>query len=347
MFPWLSTIANAWEKFRIHSLSFRYATAQSTLVEGMVMFAPEFNFTAPDPSTKEELLEYVYSKRTPVWQNLVVPVPASAMMNYKEYYVRDLNSVQSPLLYYPMKLLWATDAVPPNDSYIGELWVDYDIELLYPQKLSPDVTVINDAQSFAFSPSPDGNEFPFQNPTGGYGDLGIEILNDVDLKFNRAFRGLCIVGMQIDGGVDLATDWGVDNYPISWSNNSGPDPTLADGVGGFGRNENANDKITYFLNVNQPQGSVLRCTSFGGRPASGSVQVSWRAVSFVRSPFFSNPRGGWTSFPSSKPMMDPFLKKGQKAKSTVSDRRAVPENPEKVTILTEREREILSLLRKN
>lgn len=196
MFPWLSGVAPNFEKYRVRKILFHYETSQSTFVPGMVMFAPEFNISDAMPSTKSELLEYAFATRAPVWKNFSMEIPSNVLMNYKEYYVRvnELSVQNDKKLYDPMFLIYATDAVSTDISYAGELWVEYEIELLYPQRISYSILMFNSFRTYTFVTC--SNSAPFANLNGYFGGLLMEIVDSSHLRFKMKFTGY--LNLRID-----------------------------------------------------------------------------------------------------------------------------------------------------
>ena len=222
MFPWLSGVAQNFEKYKVRKLHFVYETSQSTFVPGMVMMAPEFNVSDSLPTSKAELLEYAYATRAPVWQNFKLTLNSEAVMNFKDYYIRvnELSVENDKKLYDPLYLIIATDAVSTDISYAGELWIEYEIELLYPQRIALDVLRLNSYRYFGFAAPT--NSAPFANLGVNQGGLLISKLDSARLIFNESFTGYLM--MLID----------VSNLGLSTSFNTNPPvyelSTLGSGV---------------------------------------------------------------------------------------------------------------------
>lgn len=136
-FPWLSGIAPNFEKYRFHKLGFIFQTSQSTFVPGTVIMAPEFNVTDPLPTSKPQILEYSYAKRSAVWENFSVHLKTEDVMNFKTYYTRVTAQVVNDLkLYDPLYWIIGTDGLSEDLNIAGELWVEYDVEFTLPQRLN-------------------------------------------------------------------------------------------------------------------------------------------------------------------------------------------------------------------
>jgi hypothetical protein len=198
LFPWLSGIAPNFEKYKFHSLRFVYETSQSTFVPGTVMYAPEFNVLEDPPETKTALLEYAYASRSPVWKNFVVAIPVSAIMTYKEYYVRTGPISSGDLKTYdPLYWIIAVDGVPDTAGLnIGELWVEYDIEFYYPQRIDRSQLNLQYYHSFrvnsseGFNTDPLGTAIEFEQ--GAYPISLVQSPTQGEIHFPEGFSGLFI-----------------------------------------------------------------------------------------------------------------------------------------------------------
>lgn len=197
MFPWLSGVAQNFEKYKVRKLHFVYETSQSTFVPGMVMMAPEFNVSDSLPTSKAELLEYAYATRAPVWQNFRLVLSPEAVMNFKDYYIRvnELSVENDKKLYDPLYLIVATDAVSTDIAYAGELWVEYEIELLYPQRIALDVLRFNSYHYFTFAAPT--NSAPFTNSGIDQGGLLVSKTDSARLTFNESFTGYLMMLIDV------------------------------------------------------------------------------------------------------------------------------------------------------
>lgn len=141
-FPWLSGIAPNFEKYKFLRLEFNFQTSQSTFVPGTVILAPEFNVTDPLPTNKAQILEYAYARRSAVWENFSIRLKKEDVMNFKSYYTRIPNQLVDDLkLYDPLYLIVGTDGLSEDLNFVGEIWVDYEIEFSLPQRL--DTTLVS------------------------------------------------------------------------------------------------------------------------------------------------------------------------------------------------------------
>jgi hypothetical protein len=273
MFPWLSGVAPNFEKYRVHKLSFIYETAQSTFIPGMVMFAPEFNISDDLPESKAELLEYAYATRAPVWKNFQMELPVSAIMNYRDYYIRvnELSVTNDKKLYDPFYLIYATDAVQEDISYAGEIWVEYEIELLYPQRIPISTLRFNSYKMLYFT-SPT-NDLPFTTLNNSTGGLLVSVQDGSKILFSESFTGRVEALVNVSN-LGLATNFSVN--PPSWSvvSDSGS-ITLHWAVGGASSgNTNPDFILLVFLVKNVIKGDLLQIANLGFDTGSGTIATS-------------------------------------------------------------------------
>jgi hypothetical protein len=136
LFPWLSNIASAWDKYRFLRLAFAYRNSCATSEAGRIIITYEPNSSAPTPASKLlQLQAPVQSVITP-WASGGVPVPRYYMDQGGSagwYFTRNSTVSQSLGLFDVGKLQLATEGVSTNA--LGELWVEYSIMLSQQQAL--------------------------------------------------------------------------------------------------------------------------------------------------------------------------------------------------------------------
>jgi hypothetical protein len=292
MFPWLSSIANSWEKFRLKKLVFEYKTAQSTLVPGMVMMAPEYNSEAALPQTKMALLEYAYAKRGPIWENFVMPVPLDTL-TFRDYYNWDSSEITEPLLHTPLMLVWATDAVNTDIDYIGELWVHYELEFMLPQTLPVEIQAYPFYQCISnfFGSQVAAATDPFTGTPTSIGGCGISVESNDSLYFQKPFKGSCVVGIFT---TEAFPEYAAASVPTFVSSGVVQPELFVSGHGcaGWGWGTASSHIIIYGMNLTQEGGTTLQCNNFGcefpldpGINDSGNFAMMFRAgrhqVSFM------------------------------------------------------------------
>jgi hypothetical protein len=129
-FPWLSQIAGAYQKYIIKNLEFRFETSSSANQTGDLMLSPVFNEQDGAPDTKADCLQNECTTKCVPWMSLGCRIPTKYLKVYNEYYIRTttINDVKT---YDPFILYVGCQANTVTTS-IGELYVDYEIELINP-----------------------------------------------------------------------------------------------------------------------------------------------------------------------------------------------------------------------
>lgn len=130
-FPWLSSIARRYEKYRITRLEYHYNAKCATTAAGNVILAPEFGIEDDAPVTSYQMSSYKSAVNTVPWRDIVLRVKNTDMQNYKLYKVRS-TPVTDATLYDPLTFYIATEG-QADTSQIGLLYVSYDIEFVEPQ----------------------------------------------------------------------------------------------------------------------------------------------------------------------------------------------------------------------
>ena len=136
LFPWLSTQALAWERYKFHRLRFVIHTRASTTDTGSVLMAPEYNASADAPSTEVVMASYEDCVEVAPWKDQVCVFQPKNMVGVTgSYFIRSmaLPLNQDVKLYDVGKLMIATTDGPVSSILWGKLWVEYDVEFMIPQ----------------------------------------------------------------------------------------------------------------------------------------------------------------------------------------------------------------------
>jgi hypothetical protein len=129
-FPWLSIIARNFEKYRFRRLRFLYESSTSTVATGVVLIAIDLDASDPAPPTKQAIMAYEGSSRSNVWQESGAVLPEMQ----PELYVRpEINPINTDIKTYDAGNFWFATQGCADISPIGELYVEYDVDLHVPQ----------------------------------------------------------------------------------------------------------------------------------------------------------------------------------------------------------------------
>jgi len=135
-FPWLSVIAQAWEKYRFRYLRFVFLTRTGSTTVGQVLMAPDFDSADDPPSSELVMATYEDAISDAPWKNICCNLKASSMNNSlgKFHFTRfgplaanlDIKTYDCANF-----LLSTTDGV--DGTSWGKLWVEYEVEFSTPQ----------------------------------------------------------------------------------------------------------------------------------------------------------------------------------------------------------------------
>lgn len=144
-FPWLSKIAPAFENFVIHTLNFDYKTSCPTSQPGSIALVPSYDATEAVPEEKTEYMSKVGTVRGPLWGNHKVPIDVrKCYSQLKSHKVRTSDvdlAEKDQKMYDPFKMSIILDEAAANTlDNLGEVWVEYDVELKIPKNNSQDLT---------------------------------------------------------------------------------------------------------------------------------------------------------------------------------------------------------------
>lgn len=127
LFPWVSTQAQGFSKYRFRYLRFTYVTQIATTVAGITCLFGDVNCTAVLPSNFTDAVSYEGALSGSVWTSFTLNAP----VNGKDFYLRSgpVPVGQDPKTYDCYQFAWLISGYSgdPNPGYIE---VSYEIELL-------------------------------------------------------------------------------------------------------------------------------------------------------------------------------------------------------------------------
>jgi len=131
-FPWLYSISQNWEQYRVHSLVYEYVPIASTATQGDVFMAPLYDVTEAAPGTEQQFMNLAGAKSCSVWDGMQMAFKPAAMMGLgPRKYVRTCNVAGDQKTYDVGTILIATNNETGNTA-IGKVFVSYDIEFYEP-----------------------------------------------------------------------------------------------------------------------------------------------------------------------------------------------------------------------
>jgi len=195
-FPWLAAIAANYDKYKFMTLEYTFVPAISTATAGRVTLAYNYNALDPLPANKQQIFSIAPNVEAACWTpvKLVVPVPRG---DRAVLFTRQGFLTTGDLKTYDMgSVIVATD-LGANTNQIGELYVDYVVDLMYPHPNSFDVSEVYSTTSTQTSMWPDNGttnvgSTVVVDSTGAAGAVNT-------IRFGAA--GRYIVTMKVNGTV--------------------------------------------------------------------------------------------------------------------------------------------------
>lgn len=138
VFPWLSSVAQAFEHYRLIKCDFHYSPVVGTTTSGIIGMAPDYNMDEPLPGDFKDMMAAKGSTRgqTFVKQRIVIDAKTCHAITPWKYVRHQDYSVNERSVYDACSLLYATQH-GANTSMIGELYATYIFEFKTPQVQRP------------------------------------------------------------------------------------------------------------------------------------------------------------------------------------------------------------------
>jgi hypothetical protein len=133
-FPWLSKIAQNFESYRFRKLNFCYETEAPSSLGGTLVLAVDYDAIDNVPLSKQQALAYRSSVRSAPWTECCHKSVSEDLHKLKSNYVRSgaLPAGTDLKTYDVGNLFVVTQGVTTSSAVCGELYVEYDLDLLTP-----------------------------------------------------------------------------------------------------------------------------------------------------------------------------------------------------------------------
>ncbi len=140
-FPWLSSVASAYEQYSFKGLIFEFRSTSATAVSstntalGTLVMSTNYDVNDPPFADKRSMEAYLYTVSTVPSRDIIHPVECKPGLNVlTNYYINHESTppADTDARFYDMgKMTLATTGMQAA-STIGELWVSYDVVLSKP-----------------------------------------------------------------------------------------------------------------------------------------------------------------------------------------------------------------------
>lgn len=206
IFPWLSAIATRFEMYRFKKLRFRYAPSCSTTTGGYTCLGFDFDATdyAPtDAPSKGTMLTWKYSVKCSPWEGIILdlsPDTSKTPFKYCDTSRSEAITTFDPRFDALGTLFVIAEAPGASSSFIGEIFVDYEIELIQPAYKIP-TALYYTARSVNNLP---GADQPFKQPITTSGNMNVIFNPATPGSFTIADAGSFLVQL-IETGTSITS----------------------------------------------------------------------------------------------------------------------------------------------
>jgi hypothetical protein len=134
VFQWLSKIAQNFESYHFRKLKFDYETEAPSSLGGTLVLAVDYDASDSAPTTKQQMLAFRGSVRSAPWTPCQHSSVGEDLSKLKSSFVRPgLNPPNTDIKFYDVGVLnVATQGISTNSATCGELYVEYDVDLMTP-----------------------------------------------------------------------------------------------------------------------------------------------------------------------------------------------------------------------
>lgn len=129
-FPWLSNLAANYEQYKVNKLHVEFVTSSGSTASGRVGLAFGYNPSEGIPVNKQEFFSIVPNREEAPWEDITLAVPVTG--NVKYIRLAGVSSSGTLNTYDMGQIFVAASGTVDSTSVVGDLFVNYEIELLRP-----------------------------------------------------------------------------------------------------------------------------------------------------------------------------------------------------------------------
>lgn len=127
-FPWLSTQAKGWERYKFKKLKFSFHPYMGTMVNGNIFYSSEFDVDDAPPTSVLQMLQNRRSAQAPIWKSFDIVLTQSELHpGGKEFFVFSSGVAKTPTNVDCARIDIATD-IAPGSTNVGYIYVEYEVE---------------------------------------------------------------------------------------------------------------------------------------------------------------------------------------------------------------------------
>jgi len=128
-YPWLSSIAGNFDRYILRKCVINFISNQPTNIAGRVGIGMDFDSTDPVPADRNEFFSLTHHAQGAPWDSLSLVVPCDQKPKFiNSHTLSDSKLIDSG------SFLFMSDQIVALNSNLGDITVDYVVELLEPQQ---------------------------------------------------------------------------------------------------------------------------------------------------------------------------------------------------------------------
>nr|UHS72250.1 MAG: putative coat protein [Tombusviridae sp.] len=145
-FPWLSTIAGNFDKYRMHKLKVHLVSSQPTSTAGRIGVGIDYDSTDAPPADRVEFFNLTHHAECAAWDSIVFDVP----LQPTEKFVNSHTTTDSKLIDMG-QIIVMSDQIVATSAILADIIVEYHVELIEPQQAVLSTMTLTGANPASFS----------------------------------------------------------------------------------------------------------------------------------------------------------------------------------------------------
>jgi hypothetical protein len=138
-FPWLSQLAALWDTYTTLVLNFRFVPGCASTTSGTVMIGFDYDAYDDPPANKASFMMLQDACTGPSWAECEINLKRMSLNRRKNLYMRSGGISSGDLKTYDLGNLFVATQGQSDESFIGEIYVDYSFRMSMPQQVAPPV----------------------------------------------------------------------------------------------------------------------------------------------------------------------------------------------------------------
>lgn len=136
LFPWASQFANSYDEYLVLNVNFIYEPEQASSATGAVILSFDYDASDAPPVDKVSALETKDSVRSAPWTPSRLSLAASDLKHRcaEALFTRAGTIPSTDIKMYDLGVLYVSTVGQASTATVGELWVEYTIQLRVPQR---------------------------------------------------------------------------------------------------------------------------------------------------------------------------------------------------------------------